>query len=92
MIRLFKKKDKKDKWKIYLYANNHFIKKIKLAEIDDELDAVFNNVFVVRVLFKKYILGSNNALIIVKPVKLKYTNNDKKELHVETKLYEGVEA
>ena len=45
-----------------------------------------------RVLFKKYILGSNNALIIVKPVKLKYTNNDKKELHVETKLYEGVEA
>lgn len=80
---LFRRK----KWKMYLYASNQCVKCIK---IDDE-ESPFENVYIIRILFKKHIIGTNFGKVIVKPVKLKYTDNEHKKIHVETKLYEGVD-
>lgn len=80
-------KIKKRKWKMYLYAENQCIKKIKIN--DDE--EPFEKVYIVNIYFKKHILGTNFAKVVVKPYKLKCTNESQKEIHIEAKLYEGVE-
>lgn len=79
---------KRKKWKMYLYANNQCIKCIR---IPDE-ESPFENTYIINVYFKKHIIGTNFAKIIVKPYKLKYTDNKNKCIHIETKLYEGVEV
>lgn len=77
---------KKKKYKLYIYANRHFIKRIKIDEDED----VFNKIYVINVFFKKYILGSNFVKIIVRPILLKYTDEIKREMHVEATLFDGV--
>ena len=76
------------KWKMYLYANNQCVKCIKIANEESP----FNNTYVINIYFKKHIIGTNFAKVVVKPSKLKYTDNKKKCIHVETLLYEGVEV
>lgn len=78
---------KRNKWKMYLYAQNQCIKKLYIG--DEEKP--FDNVYVITVLFRKHILGSNIAKLVVKPVRLKYTDNANKQVHIEAKLFEGVE-
>ena len=56
------------------------------------VDSPFENTYIINVYFKKHIIGTNFAKIIVKPYKLKYTDNKNKCIHIETKLYEGVEV
>lgn len=75
------------KWKLYIYASNQCIKAIKIN--DDENP--FEKTYAISVYCKKHIFGSNFAKIIVKPIRLKYTNEAKKQIHIEAKLYEGVE-
>lgn len=84
---LITKITKRDKWKMYLYASNQCIKKLYI----DENEKPFENFYVITVFFKKHILGSNIAKIVVKPVLVKYTDNANKRIHIETKLFEGVE-
>lgn len=79
---------KKDKWKIYLYLNNRCIKTI----YKDEEFAPMNKIYVLNVYFKKYLVGSNVAKIVVISHKLKHTNNEKKEVHIEVKQFEGVDV
>lgn len=79
---------KRDKWKMYLYANNQCIKKIYV----DENEKPFENFYVITVYFKKHILGSNVAKIVVKPALLKYTDNANKSIHIEAELFKGVEV
>jgi hypothetical protein len=82
-------KDRKDnrKWKMYLYANNQCVKCVKIPKEESP----FENTYIISIFFKKHLVGCNYAKVIVKPYKLKYTDENKKCIHIETKLYEGVE-
>lgn len=76
----------KNKWKVYLYYKNRFIKKVKVGEEFKPLDEIY----IIRVYFKKYLLGSWNTKIVCQSKALKYTDNEKKEIHIEVELFEGV--
>lgn len=73
------------KLKVNLYASNHFIKRIKVPKGTN----VFNETYVIRVWFKKYIFGSNCIKIVVKPERL--LKNNENEIHVSVKYEQGVE-
>ena len=76
------------KWKIYMYANNRYIKKIRL----DNVEQLFNTSYVINIYFKKYIFGTNFTKAIVKPKLLKKTIEEKKQIHVEIDFEGGVEV
>lgn len=88
IAKLLNKVTKRDKWKLYLYASNQCIKKIYV----DENEKPFEKFYVITVYFKKHILGSNVAKIVVKPALLKYTDNANKSIHIEAELFKGVEV
>lgn len=75
-------------WKIYMYVNNQYIKKIRLKDVSQ----LFNSSYVINVWFKKYILGTNYTKLVVKPKLLKKTIEDKHQIHVEIELERGVEV
>lgn len=75
-------------WKIYMYVNNQYIKKIKLKDVSQ----LFNTSYVINIWFKKYIFGTNFTKAIVKPKLLKKTIESKKEIHVEIDFERGVEV
>lgn len=76
----------KNKWKIYLYYQNRFIKKIY---VDDSYKPL-EEIYIIRILFKKYLIGSWNVKAVFTPKALKYTDNKKKEVHIEVELFGGV--
>lgn len=75
-------------WKIYMYVNDCYIKKIKLKNVEK----LFNSSYVINVYFKKYIFGTNYTKLVVKPKLLKKTIEDKKQIHVEIDFERGVEV
>lgn len=75
-------------WKIYMYANNQYIKRIKLKNVEN----LFSSSYVINVWFKKYIFGTNYTKLVVKPKLLKKTIEDKKQIHVEIDFERGVEV
>lgn len=75
-------------WKIYMYVNNKYIKKIKLKNVEN----LFSSSYVINVWFKKYIFGTNYTKLVVKPKLLKKTIEDKKQIHVEIDFERGVEV
>lgn len=75
-------------WKIYMYVNDRYIKKIKLKNVEK----LFNSSYVINVYFKKYIFGTNYTKLVVKPKLLKKTIEDKKQIHVEIDFERGVEV
>lgn len=77
-----------NKWKIYMYVNGRYIKKIKLKNVEK----LFNSSYVINVYFKKYIFGTNYTKLVVKPKLLKKTIEDKKQIHVEIDFERGVEV
>jgi hypothetical protein len=77
---------KKKKWKLYLYYNNICIKKIYVNDNFKPLEEIY----IIRVLFKRFLLGSWNVKIVCTPKALKYTNNKTKEVHLEVELFGGV--
>lgn len=83
-------KDIKDnkKWTLYLYLNNQCISKQKI----DKDFAPMNKIYVVKTRGKKHLLGTNKTTqIIVRSYKYKFTDELKKEAHIEVIIYEGVE-
>lgn len=74
-------------WNIYMYANNQYIKKIRLRDVSQ----LFNTSYVINVWFKKYIFGTNYTKLVVKPKLLKKTIEDKKQIYVEIEFERGVE-
>lgn len=88
---MFKKiinKLKSRKWKLFLYLNNQCIAKMKI----DEDFAPMNKIYVLKVRGMKHLLGTNHKVqIVVESYKYKFTDNDKKESHIEVKLFEGVD-
>lgn len=75
-------------WKIYMYVNNQYIKKIRLKNVEN----LFSSSYVINVWFKKYIFGTNYTKLVVKPKLLKKTIEDKKQIHVEIDFERGVEV
>lgn len=74
-------------WNIYMYANNQYIKKIRLRDVSQ----LFSTSYVINVWFKKYIFGTNYTKLVVKPKLLKKTIEDKKQIYVEIEFEGGVE-
>lgn len=74
-------------WNIYMYANNQYIKKIRLRDVSQ----LFSTSYVINVWFKKYIFGTNYTKLVVKPKLLKKTIEDKKQIYVEIEFERGVE-
>lgn len=78
---------KKDKWKINLYYNNQRIKKIY---VDDEFKPL-EEFYIIKVIGKKHLFGTNKPIQLIFQFKaLKFTNESKKEMHIEIKIWEGV--
>lgn len=68
------------KWNLNLYYDGVKIKKIKVYK--NELEDLKNMTCEIKVFFKKQLFKSNIVEIIVSPVVLLYTNEDKKEVCV----------
>lgn len=75
-------------WKVYMYANNLYIKKIKVQNVGE----LFNTSYAINVWFKKHIFNTNYTKVVVKPKLLKKTIENKKEIHVEVEFERGVEV
>lgn len=73
-------KNRKNKWKLYLFYNGILIKKIKIE--DNEAPA--SNVYFITVIGKKSVFGSNLVKIAVRP-RVLLDNNEK-----DKKTYWGV--
>lgn len=76
------------KWNIYMYANNQYIKKIKLNDPEE----LFISSYAINIWFKKYIFGTNFTKAIVRPKLLKKTIENKRQIHVEVEFEKGVEV
>ena len=83
---LINKLTKKDKWKLYLYIKGQCVKKLY---VDDEFKPM-EHFYKIKVKRLKHLLGTNKKTqIIVQYYKYKMTDNDKKEVHIETIINEG---
>lgn len=76
------------KWTLYLYLNGQCIDKRKI----DKDFAPMGKFYVVKVRGMKHLLGTNRKVqIVVQSYKYKLTNENKREAHIETLIYEGVD-
>ena len=76
------------KWNLYLYLNGQCIDKRKI----DKDFAPMGKFYVVKVRGMKHLLGTNRKVqIVVQSYKYKLTNEKKREAHIETLIYEGVD-
>lgn len=75
------------KWKLYLYYNGVLIKKVKVYR--EELTKLKEKRFVINVYFKKHLFGKNKANIIVSPVVLLETLENKRSCYVGVVLEKG---
>lgn len=76
---------KKDYIKVYMYASSHCIKMIKVPKGIN----IFEETFIIRVLFKKYIFGSWNVKIAVRPSKM--IKNIEGEIHTTIEYEKGID-
>lgn len=83
IINLFKREQK---LKVYMYANGHLVKVIKVPMGED----IYANTYIIRCIGKKYIFGSNCVQMVVKPVRM-LKNEKIGEIHTTIELENGVE-
>ena len=84
--KLIRKLLKKDKWKIYLYYKWQSIKRVY---VDDDFKPM-ENFYIVKVKNLKHLIGTNRKTkLMLQYYKYKMTNNEKKEIHIETLIFEG---
>ena len=77
---------KSDKWKLYLYYQGQCIKRLYVDEDFQPME----HFYVVKVRGMNHLLRTNRKVqIIVRYFKYKLTDNDKKEVHIETINFEG---
>lgn len=75
------------KWKLHLYYNGVKIKTIKI----DEDEAPAKNIYCINVYMKKFLFGNIVSGVVVKPVRILYNNEKKKETHWGVILETGTE-
>lgn len=86
---LVNKITKRDKWKLYLYLNGQCVAKLYI----DENFAPMDNFYVIKIKGMKQLVGTNRAIqMVVQPYKYKYTDEKKKEAHIEVISFEGVDT
>lgn len=76
------------KWKVRFYLNGQYVCSKKV----DNVNAVFDSVYPVTILFKRQFFKSIYVKTVVKPDKLLFKDVIKRELHVGAYLFEGVKA
>lgn len=80
--------EKNKKWKLYLYLNGQCIKCLKI----DKDFAPMNKIYVVKIKNMKHLVGTNKSVqMVVRSYRYKYTDEKKKQAHIEVLNYEGVE-
>lgn len=67
----------------YLYADNHFIKKIWINKNENPVNKRYSIVCI----FKKYVLGSNISRIVIETKLVKTATEE--EIHLETEMVRG---
>ena len=75
------------KWTLYLFYDGVMIKKLKINENTD----IAKEVYYIRVLGHKNLFGTNNAHILVKPIRLLKTDELNKKTYWGVKNELGVE-
>lgn len=76
------------KWKLYLYLNGQCIKCLKI----DKDFAPMNKIYVVKIKNMKHLVGTNKPVqMVVRSYRYKYTDEIKKQAHIEVLNHEGVE-
>ena len=76
------------KWTLYLYLNGQGRDKRKI----DKDFAPMGKFYVVKTRGMKHLLGTNRKVqIVVQSYKYKLTDEKKREAHIETLIYEGVD-
>lgn len=76
------------KWTLYLYLNGQCIDKRKI----DKDFAPMGKFYIVKVRGMKHLLGTNRKVqMVVQSYKYKLTDEKKREAHIETLIYEGVD-
>lgn len=76
------------KYKLYLYLNGICIKKIKINVNENPKD----HVYPITIWFKKQFYKSNKVKTIIRPTRLIYTDEKKRETHWEFKYEEGIDS
>ncbi len=87
MKKLKIKQLKSKKWTLYLYYMGVLVKKVKINQ--DE--APSENSYVINVYFKKKLLGTNKAGIIVKQIRLLKNDEINRKTYWGTTLETGIE-
>lgn len=87
---LLKLKDKwfQKKWVLYLFYDGYLIKKIKLKDIDAEIN---KQVLDIKVHGMKHLFGKNNITLMVRPQRLLKTDVDKKRTYWGVVFEKGVD-
>lgn len=67
----------KERWTLYLYYDGVQVKKLRIHKDDAPAD----NTYVVRILFKKHLFGSNNVVVILRPTELLKTEEKTKKTY-----------
>lgn len=83
----FFKEHKKEKIKIYFLNQLVCTKKVNQLP---ELNEVFKKIYICKV-HKKHLFKTVNTQVILIPDKILFLDEEKKELHINCVLYEGVE-
>lgn len=84
---MWKKFKKENKWKVLLYFRCQYIG----CQWINEEDKPMNLFYIVKVRGMKQLFGTNKKVqLIMKPILLKLTDEDKKEVHIEVETWEGV--
>lgn len=81
--------ENKRKWKLKIYFLNQLVCTKKIEAFKKFKD-IFNKPYICRV-HKKHIFNTINTQIVLIPNKALFLDEDKKEIHVNCIVYEGVE-
>lgn len=89
LSKFFEKIRENKKWTLFFYYKDQLVSKRKV--IADEKP--FDNFYILNIYGKKHLFGTNRKVTIVaKPILLKYTDANKKHIHIEIQTFEGVRA
>lgn len=79
----------KRKWKLKIYFLNQLVCTKKIESFK-EIKDIFNKPYICRV-HKKHIFNTINTQVILIPKKALFLDEDKREIHINCVVYEGVE-
>ena len=76
------------KWNLYLFYDGVMIKKLRIDENTD----ITKQVYYIKVIGHKHLFGKNKINLMVQPIRLLKTDEDKKKTYWGVKNYLGVDV